>query len=56
MDKLVISSVPEYKQFIEFNNVRQQISDYTLKNVDKHSLVYYIQQWVYIDSSNVNNA
>ena len=56
VDKLVISSVPEYKQFIEFNNVRQQISDYTLKNVDKHSLVYYIQQWVYIDSSNVNNA
>lgn len=56
VDKLIISSIPEYKQFIEFNYVRQQISDYTLKNVDKHSLVYYIQQWIYIDNSNVNNV
>ena len=55
MDSAAINSVLEYKQFNEFNSKRQQISDYTLNNVDKHSLIYYIQQWLYIDNSNVNN-
>lgn len=55
VDRIIISSISEYKQFVEFNNARQQISDYTLKNVDRHSLIYYIQQWIYIDNSNVNS-
>lgn len=55
VDSVIISNISEYKQFVEFNNVRQQISDYTLKDVDRHSLIYYIQQWLYIDNSNVNN-
>lgn len=55
VDSVIISSISGYKQFVEFNTVRQQISDYTLKDVDRHSLIYYIQQWLYIDNSNVNN-
>ena len=55
MDSAAINSVLEYRQFNEFNSKRQQISDYTLNDVDKHSLIYYIQQWLYIDNSNVNN-
>ena len=55
VDSAAINSVLEYKQFNEFNSKRQQISDYTLNDVDKHSLIYYIQQWLYIDNSNVNN-